>query len=108
MIGPIGLTWFAWAALACAAVGAGLIVLRQMARTLDPDADFVRAFLVTGVALGVTHFAFAAPAAWLWWASGFVVCAAVHRWFDAFSQRAGAPAAETVSARSTKPKKSKT
>lgn len=107
MEAPLGLSWFAWGALGCAAVGVGLIVARQMMRTLDPDADFVRAFLVTGVALAVTHFAFAAPAAWLWWVSGFAVCAALHRWFDAFAHRAAEPISQSPSVTSTKPKKSK-
>jgi hypothetical protein len=93
MIGPLGLGYLLWAGVATLAAGIALLALRGAMARLDADASLSRALIVSAAALFVSDFAVAQDQTWLWWLSGFAVCAALHRWFDAVTPSAGTPPA---------------
>ena len=47
--------------------------------------DFSRALIITAFAIYVSGAAWRTHEVWIAWFSGFVVCAALHRWADAIS-----------------------
>ena len=85
MSGLWGVGVLAWAGLVALAAGVGLLLIRGMAPQLTFAGDVARALIVTSVGLALTDVAFAHGPVWAWWLSGFVMCAALHRWIDARS-----------------------
>jgi hypothetical protein len=110
MIGPLGVGYLMWAGLATLIAGLALLALRPIAKHVDVDADLARALIVTAIALMLSDVALARDMSWLWWLSGFAVCAAAHRWVDAFTPNSPSPAAPhaaDLSQPKPKPKKPK-
>jgi hypothetical protein len=71
--------WLA-GALALAALGVGLIIAARFSPALG---GYARAVLVTAVSAAVVSFALRFDGPVYWFAAGFAVCAALHRWVDA-------------------------
>lgn len=53
--------------------------------------EWARALIVSALAVGATSYALTAHEPVSAWISGFLVCAALHRWIDAITQRKAEP-----------------
>lgn len=72
------------AALALGAIGVALAFAGRWRAGLG---EWARALIISAFAVGASAYAFSSPTLWPVWISGFLVCAALHRWIDAFTGR---------------------
>lgn len=79
--------------LAALAIGAVGIVVAFAARWRAGLGEWARALIISALAVASSAYAVAAATPWPAWISGFLVCAALHRWIDALSGRKRDPEA---------------
>jgi hypothetical protein len=72
------------AALALGAIGLALAFAGRWRAGLG---EWARALIISGLAVAASAYALSTPTAAPIWISGFLVCAALHRWIDAFTGR---------------------
>jgi hypothetical protein len=68
-------------------IGLAGVTLSWVGRRRLGLADWGRAFMITSVAMIASERAFVTHSLWVTWLSGFLVCAALHRWIDAVTRR---------------------
>lgn len=71
-------------ALAIAALGVATAFAGRWRAGLG---EWARALIISALALGASGYALTAREPISAWISGFLVCAALHRWIDAITQR---------------------
>lgn len=72
------------AALALGAIGVALAFAGRWRAGLG---EWARALIISALAVAATAYAVSSPTVWPGWISGFLVCAALHRWIDAVTGR---------------------
>lgn len=82
------LTFELFGYIAAAVAGSG-VVLALAGRWFPGLSGFGRALIMTGLAVIVCAAAVLQGHDVLIFAAGFIVCAALHRWLDAFADRGG-------------------